>query len=354
MSKTFRITHKDDLAKIGKLQTNHGVLTTPTIFPVHNLGADGGWNTPRYWEVMPDIQTAMFNGYSISRNKMRVRDKIAVSGSIHDFLDFDGVAFVDSGGYLNLKNTLEMSQNTILKIQEELGADIASTLDFPFNMNQDPNLHKKIVKSIRNAIQAGREVTNDGMLLYASAHGDDPLVLKNVLRYFSNYDFFDGYAIGSLVPIRNDYRRVIDIVAAARSVIRDRPIHVFGLGGFLTIPLLAYLGVDSSDSTSFIICGGKRRYFVPGYREISMANLEVYGELPCSCPVCSSNEFEKVRGNRSLIALHNLWALWRELKMVRYAISEGRLERYLENRYVETPVMRSAFEYAKMKRRSLI
>jgi 7-cyano-7-deazaguanine tRNA-ribosyltransferase len=112
--------------------------------------------------------------------------------------------------------------------------------------------------------------------------------------------------------------------------------------------------VDSSDSSSFIICGGKRRYFVSSYREISMASLEDYGDLPCNCPICSSKTYEEVRADRSLIALHNLWVLWNELKMVKYAISEGRLEKYLENRYAETPILKSAFEYAKMKRRNFI
>jgi len=221
-------------------------------------------------------------------------------------------------------------------------------------MTREVNLYEKIGRSVKNAVWASRELADRGMLLYASVHGDDPLVLKNVLRFLSKYESFDGFAIGSLVPIRSDFRRVVDLILAARSVVRDRPLHVFGLGGFLTVPLLAYLGVDSSDSTSFIICGGNRRYFVPGYREISMGSLEEYEELPCNCPICSSRDLNEIRGDRSLIALHNLWALWHELKMVRYAISEGRLESYLTNRYAETPTLKSALEYAKMKRRKLI
>lgn len=350
----FEIVKEDQLARVGELKTSHGSIRTPTIFPVHNLGWEGGWNTPRYWEIFPDMQTAMFNGYRILKNNRQIRDKIISSGSIHDFLGFQGVAFVDSGGYLGLDNPLKVGQDAVLRIQEKVGADIASTLDLPFNMNREVNLHEKIDRSVKNAVQAQEELKDNCMLLYASVHGDDPIVLKNVLRFLSKYESFDGFAIGSLVPIRTDFRRVVDMILAARSVVRDKPLHVFGLGGFLTVPLLAYLGVDSSDSTSFIICGGKRQYFVPGYREISMASLEEYGELPCNCPICSSRELEEVQGDRSLIALHNLWALWHELKMVRYAISEGRLERYLTNRYAETPTLKSALEYAKMKRRNLI
>ena len=350
----FEILYTDGAARIGNIKTTHGNLKTPTFFPVHNLGGDAGWNTPRYWEIFPDMQTAMFNGYSILLNKKRVMEKIALSGGVHDFLGFQGIAFVDSGGYIGKENPLNVSQESILKIQEDIGADIASTLDLPFNMNEDFDLYNKIYQSFINAVQARRKLANRDMLLYASVHGNDPLVLKNVLIFLSKNETFDGFAIGSLVPIRNDFRRVVDMVLSARSVVRNKPLHVFGLGGFLTVPLLVYLGVDSSDSSSFIICGGKRRYFVPSYREISMASLEDYGDLPCNCPICSSKTYEEVRADRSLIALHNLWVLWNELKMVKYAISEGRLEKYLENRYAETPILKSAFEYAKMKRRNFL
>lgn len=351
---SFKVLQEDRAARIGELKTRHGKVRTPTVFPVHNLGAQGGWNTPRYWDVFPNIRTAMFNACYIFRNNRKIHDRIKQAGGIHSFLEFEGVAFADSGGYLGLDTPLKMSQETVIAIQESIGADIASTLDFPFNMRESARVHRRICRSVENAKQACKEKSGSGMLLYASVHGDDPLVLRNVLRFLSKDDGFDGYAVGSLVPIRSSFRSVIDFVIAARSAIPDKPLHVFGLGGFLTVLLLAYLGVDSCDSTAFIICAGKRLYFVPGYREFEMEELSKLGELPCSCPICCSRSVETMRLDRSLIALHNLWAVWHEIKQVRFAIAAGCLEKYLEKRFSKAPTVRLAFEYAKRRLKHMI
>ena len=350
----FEVVQEDQLARIGELKTPHGPLKTPTIFPVHNLGAQRGWNTPRYWEALPNIKTAMFNAYCIFRNHRKIHEKINLAGGIHNFLGFQGVVFVDSGGYLGLKAPLNIDQETAIRIQESIGADIASTLDFPFNMRCDWRIHDKIEESVKNAQKAHEQKLREDMLLYASVHGDDPLILRNVLRFLSKFNAFDGYAIGSLLPVRSDFRLIVDLVISARSAIPDKPLHIFGLGGFLTTPLLAYLGVDSSDSTSFIICAGKRLYFVPGYGDIPMRKLEEIGELPCNCPICCSKNIQQIRSDRSLIALHNLWTLWYEMRQVRFAIAEHRLEKYLERRYSRTPAIKMAFEYASRKLKHLL
>ena len=349
----FEVLQTDEVARIGNLRTAHGDLKTPIVFPVHNLGAQRGWNTPRYWEAFPSIKTAMFNAYYIFRNYRKIHEKINSAGGVHNFLGFQGVAFVDSGGYVGLKTPLNIDQETAMMIQEKVGADIASTLDFPFNMRRDLRIYDRIKESVKNAQKAREQKLREDMLLYASVHGNDPLILRNVLRFLSKFDAFDGYAIGSLLPVRNDLRLVIDLIISARSTIPDRPLHIFGLGGFLTTPLLAYLGVDSSDSTSFIICAGKRLYFVPGYRGIPMGKLAKMGELPCNCPVCCSKDIEEIRSDRSLITLHNLWTLWYEIRQVRFAIAEHRLGKYLEKRYSRAPAMKIAFEYAKRKLKHL-
>jgi len=49
------------------------------------------------------------------------------------------------------------------------------------------------------------------------------------------------------------------------------------------------------------------------------------------------------------LTLHNIWTIWQELKQVRFAIAEHRLEIYLKERYSSTPVIKKAFEYAKRR-----
>ena len=69
---------------------------------------------------------------------------------------------------------------------------------------------------------------------------------------------------------------------------------------------------------------------------------------------CCSNTIKVLRNSRNLLALHNLWSLWFEIKQVRFAISEGYIEKYLEKRFSRTPIVAEAFEYAKMKIKNLV
>jgi tRNA-guanine family transglycosylase len=341
---------EDQLARVGKLETRHGSLKTPVVFPVHNLGAEGGWNTPRYWEAFPYVNTAMFNAYHILCNRRRIRKKISSAGSIHELLKFNGVTFVDSGGFLRFRRKVTATQAEILQVQEQCGADIASTLDFPFLIkSNDTGIATNIIKNIENAKEAAKMRRRNDMLLFASVHGNDPKIIHNVLRHLAKYSVFDGFAIGSMIPIRSRLRLLVDLVFSARQAVPEKPLHIYGLGGMLSTPLLTYLGADSFDSTSFIICGGKRQYFVPNYTYVSMKRIAELGEVPCTCPVCSSKTITEVRASRSLIALHNLWVLWYEMRQLHFAIAEQRLEGYIKERYSRTPIALKAFEYAKRK-----
>lgn len=347
---TFEIKKEDQLARIGELKTPHGSVRTPTIFPVNNFGAQGGWNTPRYWEIFPDIRTAMFNAYYIFSNHRKVYEKIISAGSIHDLLKFHGIAFIDSGGFQALSQDISITQAKILQIQEICGADIASTLDFPFLMkNNDINVVNRIIRNIENAKEAANLKKRKDLLLFASVHGNDPKIINNVIKHLTRYSVFDGFALGSMVPIRSNLRLLVDLILSARQAAPKIPLHIYGLGGILTMPLLVYLGVDSFDSSSFIICGGKRRYFVPNYTYVSMKRIVERAEIPCACAVCGSKTIQEIRGNRDLISLHNLWVLWHEIKQIRFAIAEQRLESYIKERYKRNSVTLNAFEYAKRK-----
>lgn len=336
------------------IETSRGKIKTPIVFPVHNLGAMAGWNTPRYWDIFPEINVAMFNAYTLSFNRRNILKKLFRSG-IHQFLDFNGIAFVDSGGFKVASENFDPDPVKILKLQERIGADIASTLDYPISFIKSPEKQNKYIKkTVANAIKSIKNKSREDMLLFASVHASDPTTLKNVLRYLNDVADFDGFAIGSLMPSRTNYRLLIDMILAAKTVVRDKPLHVYGLGGPLYVPLLAFLGVDSTDSSSFIICAGNRRYFVPGYKVVYLQELVKLKELPCNCPICSNKTVEEIRKDRNLIALHNLWALWFELKQVRFAMMRGKLLQYLETRYSDAPFMKIVLEYAKRKIKNLI
>ena len=343
----FTVEASDNLARLGELETKHGLLATPAVFPVHDLGGEGGWNTPRYWEEYPQINTAMFNASILSMNKGGHLGAILQVG-VHRFIRFFGVAFVDSGGFIYRKYKLTIKQEKILEIQEKIGADIASTLDYPIKckaMSENTN----IAKTISNAKLAASLRKDSDMLLFASVNGYDPIVLRNAIKHLKKQGDFDGFAIGSLMPRFSGYRLLVDLILTAKLEAKEVPVHVYGLGSPLVTPLLIYLGVDSFDSSYFIVASAKRSYAIPGYGRISFNDLQKFESLPCQCAICQKHSIEELRKSRKLLTFHNLSTLWNEIGQIKTAIRERRTEEYLATRFRKAKWAKKAFEYAKKR-----
>lgn len=336
----------DNLARTGRLDTKHGVLETPALFPVHNLGAEGGWNTPRYWEKFPQINTAMFNASFLSMNRRGCLGRISQLG-VHRFIRFFGVSFVDSGGFIYKKYRLTLKQERILEIQEKAGADIASTLDYPIQCKAISE-NSNITRTIRNAKLALSFRKDSQMLLFASINGYDPVILRNAIRHLKRHGNFDGFAIGSLMPRYSNYRLLVDLILAARLEAGQTPLHVYGLGGPLVTHLLIYLGVDSFDSSYFVVASGKRNYSIPGYGRAKFRDLQDH-EFQCQCPICQKHSLQELRKSRKLLTFHNLWTLWNEIEQTKRAITEGNIEEHLTARFRKAKWAKKALEYAKRR-----
>lgn len=332
------------------LQTPHGDIDTPVLFPVRNIGKRSTDNTPNYQDSIPDLNTAMVNSLAI-RNKEPLFD--VITQGIHSLLDFGGVVFADSGGF-DLKDTEEVpSPDDIIQAQQEMQADIYATLDQPILPGMPSKEKDKRIKQNNKFALKASEMKESDALLFATVHGHDTRTIRNSIKYLEKKGEFDGYALGGLVPLRSNYSKVIDLVLAARNS-TDKPLHVFGLGGLLYQSLLMYLGVDSFDSSAFIRCGSHRRYFVPGFGDHTMSEFSNLTRPPCACPVCSDHTLDEVKASRDLVTQHNLWALTIELRRFKWMVEIGEdVENYLDLRFEGNEVTQRAYKIAKQKIRKL-
>ena len=293
------------------------------------------------------MDTAMFNAAILSMNKQNKLGRMLEIG-IHRYTRFFGVAFVDSGGFIYKKYKLRIKPEQIFHIQQKIGADIASTLDFPINHKifSENNL---ITATVKNAIIADSIRKDNDILLFASINSYDPILLRNVIRHLERNCSFDGYALGSLLPKRSNYRLLIDSILAVRREVKEKPLHVYGLGSPLIVNLLAYLGVDSFDSSFFVISSGKRNYSVPGYGRINFSELKKLPSLPCDCSICKTHRLEELRNKRDLLCFHNLLVLYNEIGEIRRAIREEEMEKYLVKRFEKNYWGKMAFRFAKKR-----
>jgi tRNA-guanine family transglycosylase len=309
-----------------------------------DLGIDRGpGNTPKYWETLPQVNTAMFNALNIMDSPIYNR---VLNQGIHEYTGFPGIAFCDSGGY-TMRGRDMISQKAILEFQVAAGFEMAATLD-SYMPGEDEDLVGP-TSSTKNAVIAD-QIRDPDMMLYASIQGTDPLLVSNSIAYLEKRCNFDGYALGGLIPQRNKQRTLVKLVLRARRLSGRKALHVFGLGGPSTIPLLVYLGVDTFDSSCYIVAGSRRTYFIPGRGGIDIRAIPTE-ELPCVCEVCSRHSTEEVRSSRALMSIHNLAAIHHEIKIVKQAIWENRVDEYLGQRLADRPVLLKAYEYAKVRTR---
>jgi tRNA-guanine family transglycosylase len=265
----------------------------------------------------------------------------------------DTIVFADSGGFDFSDEEVDTTPERTLETQREIGADLLGTVDIPIlRENRDAENQRRVERSTQYALQASDVHEGPGLLI-GSVHGHDPETVQNTLQYLERHGDFDGYALGSMVPIRTDYKKVTKLILSARQA-TDKHLHVYGLGGIVYQPLLLYLGVDSFDSTAFIRSAGNRNYLLPGFGGQELHAIEDLEYLPCSCPVCRDLTLDEIRKDRDKLTKHNLWSLAMELRRFRYMVSADEdIEAYLDLRFRGNEVTHRAFKQAKQQVRRL-
>ncbi|WP_161605710.1 tRNA-guanine transglycosylase [Natrinema pallidum] len=336
------------------LDLPRGELKTPVLFPVRNLGKRSSDNTPAYAGTIPEFSAAMVNARSI-RNRDPMWQRLTNGVSLREEMDVpeDTIVFADSGGFDFTSEEVDTTPAKTLNTQRQLEADIYGTVDIPLSReNRDAENERRVNRSAQYALKASDQHDGDGFLI-ASVHGYDPETVRNNIQYLERHGDFDGYALGSMVSIRTDYKKVTKLIISARKS-TDKHLHVYGLGGLVYQPLLLYMGVDSFDSSAFIRSAGNRNYLIPGFGGEELRNIESLDHLPCPCPICGKRSLNEIREDRTALTQHNLWALSTELRRFRYVAESGRdIEEYLDLRFQGNGVTQRAYETAKQQVRRL-
>lgn len=144
-----------------------------------------------------------------------------------------------------------LSPFDVLEFQERV-ADIAFTLDFPVPPSMDRDEGKRRIElTVANALWALSNRRRRDMPLYACVQGQDRDSFRACAERYAGLGF-DGIAIGGLVPRLSRVEEVLEIVAAVRAAVPDKPLHVFGLGNPGIVEKLFRRGVQSVDSSSYV------------------------------------------------------------------------------------------------------
>jgi len=320
----FEMVGRDAFGRLGRLRTGHGVIRTPTVLPVVN---------PFRQPISPNriveemgASALITNAYLLYKDP-DTRRRVLREG-IHEFLGVDCPIATDSGGYQIYRGQeLGVSPEEIHTFQKEIGSDLAVVLDVPPTEDMSEEEARSCVEE---SLRRSRKLVSerlDGPLWYGVVHlTPHDRLRRSEAREVSRMPF-DVYALGSCVGSLIEYQfsshvdRAMDV---AKRLDPSKPRHVFGVGHPMFLALSAAFGGDLFDSAMYALAAQGGRYLTPN----GTLRVEDLDELPCSCPVCVNSTAEDMAGGEEgmrLLASHNLYVTFEEIRRTRQAIRDNRL-----------------------------
>jgi 7-cyano-7-deazaguanine tRNA-ribosyltransferase len=341
---TFETIAKDALGRIALLETKSGTIETPAVMPVINPNKI--LISPREMQKM-GADVLITNAYIIYKNS-ELRKKARAEG-VHSLLDWHKPIMTDSGAYqLASYGGIDVDNNEILEFQESMGVDICVPLDLPTHPDAKRKDAKRDLTETYLRLKEARKIVKNTLLCAPVQGGRFPELRKESASKASEIQA-DIYAIGGVVPLLDAYRyeTLVDvIVACKKSLPPSSPVHLFGAGHPMTLALSVALGCDLFDSAAYALYAKDGRYLTP-HGTLFVDELDY---LPCSCGVCSSSSAKEMK-DEVLLAKHNLYITFQEIRTIKQSIKSGTLWDLVEMRCRAHPLLlgglRRALKYSK-------
>lgn len=282
---------------------------------------------PRPWEHFK-VPALMVNAYEIIKSEKLRRD-IQAKGGLHEFLNYDGTIFLDSGGFQAMKHGIDIQISELIDVYEMAGADYYFSLDYPSSSAR--NSEKKILRTISNFEKLRK--TMEHII---------PVVHPNISRALREYEAFKEHnpeyiAIGGLVPLMlttrglsNGRRKAIDIIADIRKRHKGM-LHIMGLGAPTVIPILKSLKCESTDSAAWRVKAAHGKIMLPNRGEryvskrkakfgvVSISDDDMNAIQKTGCPILKEYGWDNIENSFEVRALFNAWVI------LYYPITTGRL-----------------------------
>ncbi|HEX8228378.1 MAG TPA: tRNA guanosine(34) transglycosylase Tgt [Chloroflexia bacterium] len=347
------------VARAGKLSTPHGEILTPVFMPV------GTQATVK--SVSPDELKAL-NAQIILSNTYHLylrpgSELIAEFGGLHGFMGWDRPILTDSGGFqvfslshnnkiddegVTFKSHLDGSTHRftpemVMRVEEELGADIIMVLD---ECTPYPSSHEYNEKALRRthswAERCLRAHSRQDQALFGIVQGSTYLDLrKESARTLAELDF-PGYAVGGLSvgePKDEMHAMLEETVPLLPST---KPRYLMGVGSPEDLVECVARGIDMFDCVlptrvarngALLTKDGRLPIKSPRF-----ARLQQPIEPDCDCYTCHNftlGYLHHLFRAKELLAyrlnsIHNLRFLARMAEDMRAAILAGTFNSYRE------------------------
>lgn len=344
----FYIGATDGRARTGKIKVNGREAKTPLFMPVATKAGVKTLTSEDLYSI--GVEALITNVYHLM---MRPGvETIEGARGLHDFMNWEGIIFTDSGGFqmiregfsssldsdkVKFKSVLdgevfELTPEKNIEIQERIDTDVAMCLDHcpPY-----PAEREELVESLERTSSWAKRCRDAGSIVFGISQGGTDLELREKSCRQIKDIGFEGYALGGLSigePVEDMYRMTS---IGGKIFPEDKPRYFMGLGSPVDLLEAVDRGMDVFDSAyptrnarhrSIFTAEGTIRIDKSDYK-----NDHTPLDPSCDCPtcenytkayirhLCKSDELAWMR----LTSIHNLYFILDLMKKCRESIKNG-------------------------------
>lgn len=346
----FELLHTDGRARLGRIDTAHGNIDTPAFMAVGTQATVKGITPAQLEEI--GVQVVLGNTYHLA---LRPGDElIAEMGGLHAFMGWRRPILTDSGGFqiyslaANLKidddravfrshidgSLLELTPEKAIRIQENLGSDIAMCLDECPAGASSPDVWAIAVRRTLAWAERCRlaQRRSDQALFAIVQGGTDVDLRRRCAEALARLDF-PGYALGGFSVGETPAQMAAALGPAAEALPADRPRYLMGVGRPQDILQAIGAGIDMFDCV-LPTRNGRNAFAFTAEGPVKMRNACHKRdprplESDCACPTC--RQFSRAYLHHlfiademlgpTLLSLHNLAYYNRLMAGARQAIA---------------------------------
>ncbi len=351
---SFHLTAQDGRGRAGTLQTPHGELLTPIFAPVGTQATVKAL-TPRQIEAA-GATLVLANTYHLFLRPGA--ERIASLGGLHTFMGWQKPILTDSGGFqvfslakqreidadgVTFKShldgtTLRFTPESVIAVQEQLGADIIMALDecpAPYDRGENEAALSRTHAWAERCLAAKKR---DDQALFGILQGGVFSDLREQSAQFIASLEFPGIAIGGLSvgETKTEMKAMLEVIDDVLPA--DRPRYLMGVGSPEDLVEAVQRGVDLFDCVLPTRMArnhsAQTRRGRMNMRKAQYADDERPLDPECSCYTCTTFTRAYIRHlcntgemlAATLLSIHNITMLTALAADLRNSIIAGNLE----------------------------
>ena len=359
MPETFRLLQTDSTtrARRGELHLAHGMVNTPAFMPVGTQGTVKGLLP----EQILDTGAEILLGNTYHLNLRPTSERIASLGGLHQFMRWTRPILTDSGGFQIFSlnditkisekeatfkshvdgSTIRLSPENAIRIQENLGSDIAMILDHVVALpNEQAVIWDACQRSIRWAERCKKASIRTDQKLFGIVQGGLDIKMRTWSAEQLIQIRFDGYAVGGL-SVGEPQAEMLEVLKHTCPILPEQqPRYLMGVGTPSDLVESVALGIDMFDCV-MPTRNGRNAMAFTSHGQIKIRNAQ-YQDDPrpldenCPCIACKYSraylrhlfQVKEMLGP-ILLSLHNITYYQTLMLAVRQAIGENRYGDFL-------------------------